>query len=246
MDKRYDAKRSSQHAERREKMAELMAMGLPEALAKAVASGHLPLNDALEQMAQASQVERLMAKHGLLRSVAMQVAMGQMDLDTLLQRRRLKALVEADRERTCLEVGRSLAFATQEGVRVIGTVKDVTAYELDVEDADGVVHHFHKLDLRYAYAPDDWKRVRKGLTYGRGTDGEGAEPKKKPQHRYNCSNQLLFQYMEEQRPLRVSLLGGEELAGAVTWFGQYEFGLGLRSGVEVTVFRHALAAVDAQ
>ena len=96
MDKRYDAKRSSQHSERREKLSELMAMGLPEALAKAVASGHMPLNDALEQMAQAAQVERLIAKHGLVRSVAVQVAMGQMDLDTLLQRRRLKSVVEKD------------------------------------------------------------------------------------------------------------------------------------------------------
>jgi len=246
MDKRYDAKRSSNRTERSEKLTELTAMGLPEALAKAVASGSLPLNEALEQMAQAAHVERIIAKHDLARSVAMQVAMGQMDLDLLLRRRRLKEHVAKDRDRTCLTQGRRLALATQEGVRVIGTVRTVTAYELDVEDAEGVVHHYHKLDLRYAYSPDDWKRVRKGLTYGRGSGQVEIGPRKKPQHRYNCSNALLFQYMEDQQVLRVGLLGGEELTGVVTWFGQYEFGLGLRSEVEVTVFRHALTAVDAQ
>lgn len=246
MDKRYGAKRSSQHTERRDKLAELQSMGLPEALAKAVASGNMPLNDALEQMAQAAQVERLMAKHGLLRSVAVQVAMGQMDLDTLLARRRLKEVVDRDRAKSCIQEGRRLAFATQGGGRVIGTITSVTAYELDVEDADGVVHHHHKLDLRYAYEPDDWKRVRKGITFPRGRDAARVEPEEKPQHRYNCSNQLLFEYMEARQLVRVGLLGEKELSGFVVWFAQYEFGLELRSGADVTVFRHALASVEPQ
>ena len=107
---------------------------------------------------------------------------------------------------------------------------------LDGADAEEV----HKLTLKFAYQPDDWKKVRKSIKSNKEVAAQGLEPAKRPQDRYTCSDRRLFGYVDNEREVVVTLVDGDVLRGVVSWFSRYEFGLKVKGDVEVTVFRHSL------
>ena len=72
----------------RARVDELVTSGMPVAMAHAVANGRLDLNEALERLAQASEIERVMRDHDLSRALATQVVLGHADLQAYLIRRR--------------------------------------------------------------------------------------------------------------------------------------------------------------
>ena len=99
---------------------------------------------------------------------------------------------------------------------------------------------FHKLEAKYAYPPSDWKRVRKAFRVDKTVQALGNKPAKRPQDRYSCSDKRLFSYFDTRQNVTAILADGDTVRGEVVWFSRYEFGLEIKGGVEITVFRHAL------
>jgi sRNA-binding regulator protein Hfq len=215
---------------------------MPFQMAMAVAHGRLDLSDALETMARKQRAERLEKEHGLTRALATQVAMGQLDLEVVLRRRRLAEHRRVNRDRTWLEVGRPIVLGVHGRGQVRGTPRAVHAYGVDLEH-DGEVDEIHKLLIQYAYDPADWKKVKKAIRTDKSVAAQQLEPVRLPQHRYGCSDKRLFNYVDTGVDVTVCLLEGQLLKGNVTWFSRYEFALRVRTGVEVGVFRHALQRV---
>lgn len=216
--------------------------GMPFQMAMAVAHGRMDLSEALERMARKDRVERLVEEHGLTRALATQVAMGHADLNLILRRQRLEAHRTEHRDRTWLEVGRPVTLGLH-GKRVVtGQIQEATAYSLLFrhERADGEPEEIHKLQVKYAYAPDDWKRAKKAMKIDKALAAIPREPVVRPQDRYGCSDRRLFTYLDKEQDITVTLLEGEILRGRVTWFSRYEIGLEIRGEAEIGVFRHAL------
>lgn len=223
----------------RERAEKLTAQGMPYQMAMAVAHGRMDLNDALERMARRDRVKVLMDRHGLSRALATQVVIGHADLDQVLSRRRLAEHRQDFRDRTCLVPDSELTVALMDGTTPRIRVVSVDPYTFTFE-SDGETRELHKLELKYAYAPADWKKVKKGVRYdGKKPDAE-VRPAERPQDRYSCSDRRLFGYLDTEQEVVATLLGADLLRGRITWFSRYEFGMMLRSQVEVTVFRHAL------
>lgn len=222
---------------------ELVASGMPYQMAMAVAHGRMELNEALERMARKDRVNALMDRHQLSRALATQIAIGHADLDQVLARRRLDVHRHDNRDRTCLIPGARLALALHDGTTLKGRVVDVEAYQVVFEAEGGEPQPIHKLKLLYVYDPSDWKGVKKGVRVDKKQGRETEPPAVRPQDRYSCSDRRLFGYLDRNVELSVALLSGEVLRGTLTWFGRYEFGLRLRTGAEITVFRHALRDV---
>jgi len=223
----------------RERAQELTSQGMPYQMAMAVAHGRMDLNDALERMARRDRVKVLMDRHGLSRALATQVVIGHADLDQVLARRRLAAHRQDNRDRTCLEPGSEITLALMDGKLPKGRVGAVEPYTFTFE-TDGETIELHKLQVKYAYAPADWKKVKKGIRYESKKPEVEVLPAERPQDRYSCSDKRLFSYLDSEQEIAATLLGGDMMRGRITWFSRYEFGLALRTGVEVTVFRHAL------
>jgi sRNA-binding regulator protein Hfq len=181
-----------------------------------------------------------MERHQLSRALATQIAIGHADLEQVLARRRLDVHRVDNRDRTCLLPEQRLALALHEGTTLKGTVIDVEPYQIMFRPDSGEPVAIHKLKLLYAYAPDAWKAVKKGIRVDKKHGRDTEQPAVRPQDRYSCSDRRLFGYLDRNVDLNVSLLSGEVLRGHITWFGRYEFGLKLRSDAEITVFRHAL------
>jgi len=229
----------------RARAEELHDNGMPFQMAMAVALGRLSLNDALERLQRQERVEKMMEEHDLSRALATQIVIGHASLDVVLARRRMKAHREENRLRSCLdqakESGEPIAIAVHGKDKVRGTVVDVAPYAVTViEDGADEPREIHKLQLKYAWDPSDWKKVRKGVRSDKERSKDPLPPIERPQDRYTCSDKRLFRYMDDEVQVQATLLEGEVLRGTVTWFGRYEFGMLLKSDVPVTVFRHAL------
>lgn len=219
---------------------ELVASGMPYQMAMAVAHGRMELNEALERMARRDRVNALMERHKLSRALATQIALGHADLDQVMARRRLEEHRVGNRDRTALLEGSDLAMVLADGSMLKGVVAEVQPYQVRVNDGGAELRELHKLQLLYCYAPGDWKAVKKGVRVDKKQPREVATPAVRPQDRYSCSDRRMFGYLDRAVDVTVALVNGEHLRGHVTWFGRYEFGLKLRTDVEVTVFRHAL------
>ncbi len=223
---------------------ELQASGMPFQMAMAVAHGRITLNEALERMARSERVEKMMRDHELSRALATQIALGQASLEKVLSKRRLAQHREDFRDRSILsdavESGEVVTLQLTKGRRVEAHIERVDAYTFQMREtgSDSAVE-VHKLEVKFGYAPDDWKKLRKGLKKDKAVAADAAAPSTRPQDRYSCSDKRLFRYMDNAELVTATLLEGEILKGTIRWFGRYEFGLDI-SGAEVVVFRHAL------
>jgi sRNA-binding regulator protein Hfq len=123
---------------------------------------------------------------------------------------------------------------------VVGRILSVEPYLVRLGPEEGEVEEVHKLQVKAAFRPDAYKRLRKAMRFDKAVEAAPTGPIARPQDRYNCSDKRLFRYLDSVAPVRVTLLEGEQLIGTVTWFSRFEFGLGLKGEAEVVIFRHAL------
>ena len=222
---------------------ELHERGLPFQLAMAVAQGRLELNEALERMARKDQVNKLMAKHDLSRALATQVSLGHADLEQVLSRRRLTEHRELHRDWSCLQPGHKTVLTLRDR-RLKGEVVSNGSYNFVFrEDGAEAEEEIHKLEAVYAYEPNHWKKVRKGIKKDKAVAAQSLRPAERPQDRYGCSDKRLFRYLDADADVVVTTLTGELLRGKVGWFSRYEFCLQLKTGVPVVIFRHALLKI---
>jgi sRNA-binding regulator protein Hfq len=222
--------------------------GIPYNMALQVARGERTLSDVLQRMVAEDRVAHLVRKHEIPRSLAAQVALGQADLEAVLLKRELDAYVTLHREKSVLaerlEDKKPVGLALHGQRTMLGIIQDVDVYEFKLL-VEGTAEPIllHKLQAKYAWDPDEYKLVKKGIDASK--DGRKAtEPIWKPQDRYPCSDKRLFAYKKADKVVLAHLLEGEVLRGRVTWFGRWEFGLAMRAGGTATVFRHALKQLE--
>lgn len=232
----------------RQRAQELHEQGMPFQMAMAVAHGRMKLSDALERMAIQDRATKLMETHDLSRALAVQIAKGHADLDAILMRRRMEEyVVQAPLRSVLLEVaesGQEIALALHDHRNLRGQITEVDRYSITAipmeKKGPGEPVEIHKLQIKLAYEPSQWKVVRKVLKTDKAVKAKGLGPIERPQDRYTCSTKRLFRYLDQELTVQATLLEGEILRGRVTWFSRYELGMEVKEGVEVTIFRHAL------
>ena len=224
----------------KQKAQELVDSGMPYQMAMAVVHGKMDLNEALERLARRDRVNQLMERHDLSRALATQIAIGHANLDRVLRRRRLQEHRDDNRDRTCLQEGATLTIGLLGQSHQKVEVVTAESYRVECKLEDGQVEVFHKLALKFAYASEDWRSVRKSVKVDKDVAGQGREPAKRPQDRYTCSDRRLFGYVDNEREASLTFLDGDTLKGQVLWFSRYELGIRVKGDAEVTVFRHAL------
>lgn len=228
----------------RRKAEELMARGMPLAMALAVAQGRIPLNEALERLSRRTEVDRLMKAHDMSRALATQVVLGQADLDSFLAKRRFETHRGTHRDRSVLDEaksdGRSWHWALFGGRKVEGKITDAQPYEVELTPTSGAAERLHKLAFKYGLAADEAKKLRKSLSYLKALQDAPRAPAERPQERYTCSDKRLFRYIDSGVHVRATLLEGEVIEGTMVWFSRFEFALAVKGGATVVIFRHAL------
>lgn len=220
--------------------------GLTPEAARQVAAGRADLNELLKRMAFQDEVTSLMARHELNRALATQIALGQASLEQVLSRRRVEALLASTRDRSTLDAaaasGKELTIGVHGRKHLRVTLTTVDQYEVVYKDLEtGVEARVHKLQIKYAWSPDDHKKVRKALDYDKARRDGAVEPVSRPQDRYACSDRRLGLAVDRKVHVTVTTIEGERFSGEIAWVARYEFGLKTRAGAEVVIFRHCLA-----
>jgi len=222
-------------------------MGLAEGDARVVAAGRRDLNDVLSAMAREAQATALSERQGIDRSLALQVVDGHADLDQILSKRRRKVYLEEKGRRSVFTDGLDRPLVVGVLGRAIREVRilEVLPYELRLVPAEGGPEEIlHKLVVKYACAPRDARAVRKAQGRDEALAGVEARPLFRMQDRYPLPDRLLYPWFEAKARLLVTLVEGEQWAGSIAWMSRYEFGFGLKGGVEVVILRHAVARVE--
>ncbi len=236
------APRPTPAVERAQKAERIAASaGVPLDVARQIAAGRLDLNEAVRRLAFADEVNGLMLRHTLDRALATQVAMGHADLAGVMQRRRVDTALAASKDRTVLVAGRELTVCVHGHKSLHLRVISVDSYEIHAMDLESNVEiAVHKTQMKYAFLPVDFKKVRKALEYDKGRRDAVVEPRLRPQERFACSNRRLGLSMDRKAEVSVVTLEGEVFTGSVGWVSRFEFGLCTRQGAEIVIFRHAL------
>ena len=216
------------------------------------ASLEIILEEQIEFSVDWARVARLMDKHGLSRSNAVQVVQGRLCINKVLLRQRRLHHLRENRDRSifskAVRDGRPRVFAMHGQAILIGRVKAVRQYEVDVLPlgADlkpsGDLKTIHKLQFKFGAYFDHLPIIQRSLKVCLGTN-KSCIPIDKPQDRYPIADKKLFSWIEASSPIRVKTLEGEMVNCTLSWIGRWELGLNV-SGVELVLLRHALANIQ--
>lgn len=226
------------------KAQELHAQGIPFQLAMGVAMGKMELSEALERMANQEKALRIQKEHDISWSLAMQIAVGHVNQEVVLRRRRQEVYVAQNPTRSVLDE----LFATGDPVRIAlfggdvieGKIVAMEKYSATISEREGVdPREIHKLQMVYAHNPADWKAVKKAVKVDKKVAAQGLEPAKAPKDRYTVSTKRLFRYLDTGVEVEAKLLSGDKVVGNMAWFSRFELGFATKGG-QVVVFRHAL------
>ena len=210
------------------------------------------MEESIEVLVDVHRVERLMMRHGLDRSTATQIVQGDLCIDRFLHRRRRAAHLKKYRGRSILERahrdGRPRMFALH-GQRVVTVrVVAIRAYEVEVVHLGvdmkpvGDREVIHKLQFKFGAYFDHVPRMHKEFSVCKKAN-KVTNPIPKPQDRYAISDKKLFGWVDANSHICVKTLEGELVTAPLSWIGRWEVGLSVQ-GVELVVFRHALANIQ--
>ncbi|MSQ02341.1 MAG: hypothetical protein EXR71_10705 [Myxococcales bacterium] len=218
--------------------------GVPLEVARLVALGRLDLNEAVKKMAFVDEVSGLMARHGLDRALATQVALGHARLEPVLAKRRIDAHLDANRGRDVFvsavasQAEQVLGLYGRRLVRAV--VLSDNTYEIVVRDAEsGAVSTVHKTAVKFVADASSWPKARKAMTWDPLRKARELQPILAPQKRFGCSNRRLGEVWDKQAEATITLVEGEVFEGTVAWVARWELGLHTKGG-DIAVLRHAL------
>ncbi len=237
----------------RNRLNELIEMGIPRRHAQQVVAGQRELNEVLQEMARQERAEKLVATHDIPHSLAVQVVLGQADLNAFLAKRR--------RHEYRAEVGARSVFDQAIGVdepytfALLGRqqrqlkVLSSDRFELQVQDAkggetQGEPETIHKLTVKMVFSADDRKAARRAISQDKAYRGVVAEPLFRIQDRYHCPDKILFPWLEAGARLVATSVEGDRVQGVIAWFSRYEIALTVRGEGEVVLMRHALTDIS--
>jgi len=113
-------------------------------------------------------------------------------------------------------------------------------YAIVVTTPDGSQQELQKIQIKMLHPAEHTDEIQTQILIDESVQSQGLNPVVSARQRHHIKNKNLFPLMREQEPLIVTLLEGEILQGIIQSFSRYEITLGLQSGEQVVILRHAL------
>jgi hypothetical protein len=223
----------------------------------------IPFDDALEIAARGSNVslrklrpsspkdriDQLTTEYRLPRSVAGNVISGNLPLEKALLRTQIRQNLRRNRMRSCLvdamESDEEIELQMVGGKSMTGRITDVQPYTFHFKRTPAGKRQtrtmeYLKLNAKYGYPTAFSSFVNERAEADSELRRQRLKPPEKVIDRRMIKNEKLQRYMNTGVPTVLKTYEGEVFRGRLSWWGQYEFGLDLGRGAEVTFFRHAV------
>jgi hypothetical protein len=224
--------------------------GIPMALAYRVVRGEMTLNEALKRMLFEHKVAQLIEQHGLLRSAAVNVALGTLDLERAVLAEQLRMSPARQPYRSVLadlvRSGAEATFLAYGEAPILARVRRNERYDCLLGLADGSDRPLEKHSLLLVSPTASAADLGAYLERDEALASEKLGPSTSYKERFRSNKRVLFQHHRDEVLTRVVLRDGTLLTGRIGWFGIWEFELALveprtrSAGPMVVVFRHAM------
>jgi hypothetical protein len=221
--------------------------GVPLVHAYRILKGQTTLNDVLKGMMRKERFEQLVAREGVDRELAGQVASGHLPKQRAVLLTRMRTLrkqklhidgikaAEVDKKRVGLSVfGRGW---------ILGRVRAARPYDFDfLQDGADKPDKLFKHDVKAICMADDIEAIRRACSQDDVVAKEGLVATEDRAQRVRPHDDIMLRFIDDQRVIRFTMRDGEQLLGRLRSFGRWDAELVLDDGETVTVFFHGLHA----
>jgi len=214
-----------------------------------ILKGQTTLNEVLKGMMRKERFEQMIARDGIDRELAGQVASGHLSKQRALLLTRMRTL-----RKQKLHID-GIKAAEIEKIRVgldifgqgwvAGRVRNVRPYEFDFfsETAEKSERYF-KHDVKAMCVADELDAVRKATSIDEAIQAAGLAATEDRAERIKPEDEVLLKAIESNVIVRFTMRDGELVLGRVRSFGRWDAEVCLETGEIVTVFFHGLHTVS--
>jgi len=151
--------------------------------------------------------------------------------------------MEAQTGRSMMEeqgVGNTIVWHLHGARKVVARLAESSTYEVVLQPENGEPIPLHKTQIKFFHATEHADALAERLKVDPEVRARNLEPILQAGARHIVKNKTLYVLMREQRVTACTLLEGELLRGLIGDFTRYELLFYLKSGVPVSVLRHAI------
>lgn len=219
--------------------------GVPLVHAYRILKGQASLNDVLKGMMRKERFDQLVAREGIDRELAGQVASGHLPKQRAVLLTRMRTLrkqklhidgikaAELDKKRVALDLfGKGWT---------IGRVRAARPYDFDfLADGSEKVDKYFKHDVKALCQVEDLEAATRSTSRDERVGALGLAATEDREQRIRPEDDIMLRFIDDQRIVRFTMRDGEQLLGRLRSFGRWDAELVLDGGEIVTVFFHGL------
>ena len=223
--------------------------GVPLVHAYRILKGQTTLNDVLKGMMRKERFEQLVAREGVDRELAGQVASGHLPKQRAVLLTRMRTLrkqklhidgikaAEVEKKKIGIDVfGRGW---------LLGRVRAARPYDFDfladgAEKADKLFKH----DVKAVCTAEDFEAAKAACDTDAAIRELGLAQTEDRTQRVRPTDDTMLRFIDDQRVVRFTMRDGEQILGRLRSFGRWDAELVLDDGELVTVFFHGLHATS--
>ena len=104
---------------------------------------------------------------------------------------------------------------------------------------NGETRNINKLDIKYCFKQSDVCKIRPFIEYNERIRNKNLLPIVDKAERLSVDTGLIAKCYRENRPVTISLRGGEIISGTIDWYSKYRIKVRLPSHRSVVTYLHA-------
>jgi len=223
--------------------------GVPLVHAYRILKGQTTLNDVLKGMMRKERFEQLVAREGVDRELAGQVASGHLPKQRAVLLTRMRTLrkqkLHIDGIKAAEVEKRKIGVSVFGRGWMLGRVRAARPYDFDflpdgAEKSDKLFKH----DVKAVCTAEDFEATQGACEIDSAIKDLGLAQTEDREQRVRPSDDTMLHFIDDQRIVRFTMRDGEQILGRLRSFGRWDAELVLEGGELVTVFFHGLHATS--
>ncbi len=223
--------------------------GVPLVHAYRILKGQTTLNDVLKGMMRKERFEQLVAREGVDRELAGQVASGHLPKQRAVLLTRMRTLrkqkLHIDGIKAAEVEKKKIGISVFGKGWMLGRVRAARPYDFDfLADGADKAEKLFKHDVKAVCTAEDYEAARSACEVDEAIQKLGLAQTEDREQRVRPTDDTMLKYIDDQRIVRFTMRDGEQILGRLRSFGRWDAELVLEGGELVTVFFHGLHATS--
>lgn len=221
--------------------------GVPLVHAYRILKGQTTLNDVLKGMMRKERFEQLVAREGVDRELAGQVASGHLPKQRAVLLTRMRTLrkqkLHIDGIKAAEVEKKKIGVSVFGKGWMLGRVRAARPYDFDfLADGAEKAEKLFKHDVKAVCTAEDFDAAKAACEVDAAIQKLGLAQTEDREQRVRPTDDTMLKFIDDQRIVRFTMRDGEQILGRLRSFGRWDAELVLEGGELITVFFHGLHA----